>query len=265
MVTDSPRLTYRNDFIDATIIEPQDEVTRRACSLPARLKPVYKDEFKESAVIYTAELLNRADSLFSEVRSPLQHHERQGSDGRYFGQEDGTFSELALVMAGSQGHPDLCGGICKFWLRRGQCEKGSDCAYCHLDHSNAGPSSNLQKRQRELFQRLPSAAILMVAVPFFHERMGNIVTKAEKATAAGQQLSMLQQELHELLSASFDKATKAYPAVAKREERMKLENIFSRVRFRYMFDLISRSLYAEDRDAAEALQELRKRIQRSWP
>eukprot|EP00931_Biecheleriopsis_adriatica_P057716 TRINITY_DN3425_c1_g1_i3.p1 TRINITY_DN3425_c1_g1~~TRINITY_DN3425_c1_g1_i3.p1 ORF type:complete len:290 (-),score=52.69 TRINITY_DN3425_c1_g1_i3:210-1022(-) len=264
------QLVYRNCFIDSHAVELH-RGKRRACSLPSREKPI--DSHHEAAAAYVADFRTELDELGGPTS--LQHHRGCGSAGDCTEQEKGSFSEAAPEAAaehsgfdypaseGSRGHPFLCTSPCSFLLQ-GHCKMGSDCSRCHWEHSKSN-YLNIEKRDRQFLQRLTCAAILTVAIPLVHERLKSRIVKAKGTPAASQQLSMLQEELRDFLEASLAKAMSANPAVDAGAHRFRVKKIFSKTRLQYVFTLIIKSLDAEDKDAAKALQELVGRVRNLLP
>eukprot|EP00931_Biecheleriopsis_adriatica_P093469 TRINITY_DN6720_c0_g1_i3.p1 TRINITY_DN6720_c0_g1~~TRINITY_DN6720_c0_g1_i3.p1 ORF type:complete len:336 (+),score=26.30 TRINITY_DN6720_c0_g1_i3:62-1009(+) len=163
------------------------------------------------------------------------------------------------MSAGSRGHPEFCRRPCNFLLRQGYCRMGLDCTFCHLEHWSRS-AHHISKVHREMMRNLPCSVILATTIPVVHERMERIIAKAKKVPTACQSLSVLQQELCDILKASLAKVTRTNISVVTNTDLRKLAQELSRVNLSFLISLIVRSLRAEDEDAAEALQVYEHRI-----
>jgi len=68
---------------------------------------------------------------------------------------------------GSVGHPEVCRRPCIFFAA-GNCSSGIDCGYCHCDHSTR--PTHLDKRQREVIQKLSQAQLLQIILKHMRKR-----------------------------------------------------------------------------------------------
>eukprot|EP00931_Biecheleriopsis_adriatica_P093468 TRINITY_DN6720_c0_g1_i2.p1 TRINITY_DN6720_c0_g1~~TRINITY_DN6720_c0_g1_i2.p1 ORF type:complete len:309 (+),score=31.54 TRINITY_DN6720_c0_g1_i2:92-1018(+) len=167
------------------------------------------------------------------------------------------------MSEGSRGHPEFCRRPCNFLLRQGYCRMGLDCTFCHLEHWSRS-AHHISKMHREMMRSLPCSAILTTVIPLVRARMDCVIAKAKakakEAPMACQSLSVLQQELCDILKASLAKVAKVNPSVGTNSDLRKLTRELSRVNLSFLISLIVRSLREEDEDAAEALQVYEHRI-----
>eukprot|EP00931_Biecheleriopsis_adriatica_P033308 TRINITY_DN19332_c0_g1_i1.p1 TRINITY_DN19332_c0_g1~~TRINITY_DN19332_c0_g1_i1.p1 ORF type:complete len:274 (+),score=41.10 TRINITY_DN19332_c0_g1_i1:31-822(+) len=254
MAISLPGVILRNDFLAVEQGEAQEaRLTKRACSLPPREKPI--DDDLEAATAYVTRLqgsLDRLDNQSGSLETGLGVTEMPSEP---LSPPSGVHWP---VSAGSRGHPDFCRRPCMFLLR-GRCKMGSDCTHCHLDHTTRKKGFHLDKRDREFLQGLTCAVVLSAAIPLVHRHMQDIVAKAETAQAC-QELGMLQRELCDILEDSLAKAKKASPAEYTEYKEQRVMHMFSKLSVGYMLNCVIRSLRAEDEDAAEALREQMHRI-----
>lgn len=68
---------------------------------------------------------------------------------------------------GSLGHPELCHRPCLFFARE-RCQSGSECRYCHLDHSDR--PAGLDKSQRQAVKLLSQGQLLSLLLPHLQTR-----------------------------------------------------------------------------------------------
>eukprot|EP00931_Biecheleriopsis_adriatica_P026583 TRINITY_DN16160_c0_g1_i1.p1 TRINITY_DN16160_c0_g1~~TRINITY_DN16160_c0_g1_i1.p1 ORF type:complete len:306 (-),score=26.20 TRINITY_DN16160_c0_g1_i1:48-965(-) len=163
------------------------------------------------------------------------------------------------VSVGSRGHPEMCKRPCSFLLRVGYCRLGLNCTFCHLGHTNKH-AHHLSKTHRELVRSLPCSAILTTAIPIAHEHMDRIIAKAKDVPMAYQALSVLQQELSDVLMASLAKVTSANPSEGTTKNLKTLRKDLSKVSLSFLISTVIPSLSAEDGAGAVALQEVEHRI-----
>lgn len=85
--------------------------------------------------------------------------------------EDASESSLShnnwQPTEGSLGHPELCHRPCLFFARE-RCQSGSECRYCHLDHSDR--PAGLDKSQRQAVKLLSQGQLLSLLLPHLQTR-----------------------------------------------------------------------------------------------
>jgi len=69
---------------------------------------------------------------------------------------------------GSSGHPEMCKRICMFF-KRGNCQSGFDCKFCHLPHQQR--ESHLDKRKRELLSVVAAGTNLRMLMQSMRHRV----------------------------------------------------------------------------------------------
>eukprot|EP00930_Biecheleria_cincta_P042585 TRINITY_DN292_c0_g1_i10.p1 TRINITY_DN292_c0_g1~~TRINITY_DN292_c0_g1_i10.p1 ORF type:complete len:316 (-),score=54.46 TRINITY_DN292_c0_g1_i10:397-1272(-) len=110
--------------------------------------------------------------------------------------EVGTAGVEKLPSRGSMGHPEVCRRPC-IYFARGECQNGSDCGYCHMDHD--GRSAHLDKRNRDLLKKLSSADVLPLVLKLARSRALDIGILSEAAEV----LRVLENWSLTKLSATF--------------------------------------------------------------
>eukprot|EP00930_Biecheleria_cincta_P081324 TRINITY_DN7016_c0_g2_i5.p1 TRINITY_DN7016_c0_g2~~TRINITY_DN7016_c0_g2_i5.p1 ORF type:complete len:323 (-),score=55.41 TRINITY_DN7016_c0_g2_i5:125-1093(-) len=76
-----------------------------------------------------------------------------------------------LPSQGSSGHPEICRRPCLYFAR-GDCQSGSACGYCHLDHAER--ISHWDKRNREMLKRMTLADLLPLVLKLARKRAQDI-------------------------------------------------------------------------------------------
>lgn len=89
---------------------------------------------------------------------------------------------------GSIGHPELCSRPCLFFAE-GQCENGSNCLFCHGTHAKR--PAHLDKRNREMLQRLDLADRLAIMAPILRTKLSSTRDGGELVAALDQACRIL--------------------------------------------------------------------------
>jgi len=122
-------------------------------------------------------------SVHCKVRSsslpPEQGHQRSWSfrSDPYVDYADGLLEraganykwpmELGKCSKGSRGHPEACGRFCiRFFY--GNCHKGENFEFCHLEHKES--KLKLDKVQRQVLERLSQSEVLTLVLPHIEKR-----------------------------------------------------------------------------------------------
>ena len=140
------QLKYRFTFLDVTVDGKTDGEARRtrARSLPAIRSSV-------------------ANSETLAVDAWAHLHLRTLQEG-----QDATVDATA-PNRGSVGHPTLCSRPCIYMAKKGHCQKGVACGFCHHDH--CGPNDpKPDKQQRRLMSTMPRAELLGLLAELLRDR-----------------------------------------------------------------------------------------------
>eukprot|EP00931_Biecheleriopsis_adriatica_P067910 TRINITY_DN41961_c0_g1_i1.p1 TRINITY_DN41961_c0_g1~~TRINITY_DN41961_c0_g1_i1.p1 ORF type:complete len:258 (+),score=45.29 TRINITY_DN41961_c0_g1_i1:69-842(+) len=154
---------------------------------------------------------------------------------------------------GSRGHPEFCMRPCIFFAR-GECPNGTQCQYCHLDHSRK--PFHLDKSNREQLRSLHCAAVITASVPLVKNKMDDVIAGA--LPAARQELIMLRQEIIRILEASLAKELQANPH-ARTHMSQKLKQAFAKLSLPHILKHAIKTW--TDEDVSDSLKEIRTRIQ----
>ena len=84
------------------------------------------------------------------------------------------------VSAGSLGHPELCQRPCVHVAGGRQCEAGETCNYCHRPHRHV---SMLDVRQRRIFDKMPKAEFLRLALQLLEDRARTVELRGTEVFA----------------------------------------------------------------------------------
>jgi len=79
----------------------------------------------------------------------------------------GVSEEISSMSRGSFGHPHLCERVCTF-AAAGRCVSGSDCSYCHIQHTTK--QLHLDKRNRRMIKAMPYAARAALMLPIMERK-----------------------------------------------------------------------------------------------
>ena len=123
---------------------------------------------------------------------------------------------------GSQGHPELCHRPCLFFARE-RCQSGSECRYCHLDHSDR--PAGLDKSQRQAVKLLSQGQLLSLLLP-------HLQTRAEERG--------FLEEAQEILQMAGQGSQE--PISISNTLQRKLHKVFRKMSFSGMLGLIRQSM-----------------------
>mmetsp|Transcript_20142 Transcript_20142/g.51457 ORF Transcript_20142/g.51457 Transcript_20142/m.51457 type:complete len:532 (-) Transcript_20142:77-1672(-) len=87
------------------------------------------------------------------------------------GAHGAALTASSACKSGSVGHPELCKRPC-IHFARGDCSAGANCIFCHLPHS--GRSPHLDKRHRDLLQKLPFCDRVALALPTIRRQVARL-------------------------------------------------------------------------------------------
>eukprot|EP00434_Breviolum_minutum_P020101 symbB.v1.2.017726.t2/scaffold1366.1/size123243/2 len=89
--------------------------------------------------------------------------------------------ELGKCSKGSLGHPEVCGRFCiRFFY--GNCHKGENCEFCHLEHKES--KLKLDKVQRQVLEQLSQSEVLTLVLPHIEKRCTKHRLKLDLKTMA---------------------------------------------------------------------------------
>lgn len=80
---------------------------------------------------------------------------------------ESDMGKLLPPSQGSIGHPEVCRRPC-IYFARGDCQNGSACGYCHLDH--AGRGFHLDKWNRDMLKKMPFVDVLSLVLKLARKR-----------------------------------------------------------------------------------------------
>eukprot|EP00931_Biecheleriopsis_adriatica_P068444 TRINITY_DN42398_c0_g1_i1.p1 TRINITY_DN42398_c0_g1~~TRINITY_DN42398_c0_g1_i1.p1 ORF type:complete len:326 (-),score=60.70 TRINITY_DN42398_c0_g1_i1:92-1069(-) len=158
------------------------------------------------------------------------------------------------VSIGAAGHPEFCSRPCIFFVQ-GRCENGSECNYCHLEHTQR--PYHLDKTHRELLKSQPRASILCTTISILHERMDKIIEQA--VPSARPELITLKQNLQAVLETALAKEMTANPRASRftMKRNPKLQHAFSKLT---ASNILKYAAGSEDKETEDAIFSFRKRL-----
>ena len=250
------QLQYQHTFI--TVEEPKEVTRKRSESLPP-MKIRGSDEATEAQLMesemadYVSELAGNAAQNFGQKNSRQQGAEVPETltkenllDSIDSDSNESTVVPDELASRGSLGHPDVCRRPCVYF-KSGNCEHGSSCGFCHMEHSDRLPK--LDKKQRELIRSFTKSEVLSIMLRYLH-------LAAAKQGFELQAMEILQLVEHEVLAEGQD----PHVALERVPEKMfkRLHKTLIRMHFAGIVGLASKEQIGELRqNLADALERLR--------
>jgi len=99
------------------------------------------------------------------------------------------------ISPGSWGHPDLCSRPCLYFAA-GACTNGSNCEYCHLEHTKR--PAHLDKRQRDTLRAITKSEWVALVMPILESRVLSLDSSPETTALVEQMLQVCDLELGSL-------------------------------------------------------------------
>jgi len=253
------QLQYQHTFI--TVEEPKEVVLRRSKSLPPMKIRGSSDEATEAQVMesemadYVTRLAGNAALNFGQKNSVQQDAFEVPEaltkvnllDSIDSDSNESTVVPDELASKGSLGHPDVCRRPCVYF-KSGNCEHGSSCGFCHMEHSDRLPK--LDKKQRELIRSFTKSEVLSIMLRYLR-------LAAAKQGFELQATEILELVEHEVLAEGQDPNV----ALERVPEKMfkRLHKTLIRMHFAGIVGLASKEQIGELRqNLADALERLRE-------
>ena len=257
------QLQYQHTFI--TVEEPKEVLLSRSKSLPPMKIRGSTDEATEAQVMelemadYVTRLAGNAvlnfgqkNSMQQEVLEVIEVPETLTKEN-LLDSIDSDSNESTVVpyeelaSKGSLGHPDVCRRPCVYF-KSGNCEHGSSCGFCHMEHSDRLPK--LDKKQRELIRSFTKSEVLSIMLRYLR-------LAAVKQGFELQATEILELVEHEVLAEGQDPNV----ALERVPEKMfkRLHKTLIRMHFAGIVGLASKEQIGELRqNLADALERLRE-------
>lgn len=256
------QLQYQHTFI--TVEEPKEVLLSRSKSLPPMKFRGSSDEATEAQVMelemadYVTRLAGNAALNFGQKNSMQQDAEvlevpETLTKENLLDSIDSDSNESTVVpyeelaSKGSLGHPDVCRRPCVYF-KSGNCEHGSSCGFCHMEHSDRLPK--LDKKQRELIRSFTKSEVLSIMLRYLR-------LAAAKQGFELQATEILELVEHEVLAEGQDPNV----ALERVPEKMfkRLHKTLIRMHFAGIVGLASKEQIGELRqNLADALERLRE-------
>mmetsp|Transcript_86887 Transcript_86887/g.280698 ORF Transcript_86887/g.280698 Transcript_86887/m.280698 type:complete len:374 (+) Transcript_86887:57-1178(+) len=148
---------------------------------------------------------------------------------------------------GSAGHPQLCNRACLYFAT-GACTSGSDCHFCHMEHTKRGV--HLDRHHREMLRVMPPQEWAALVLPILKQRLQSVDDSPES-----------QGMLSDILARCGIPDAPMSSAMPQRSQRMFALNLRS-MSLKAMLAVVRYSLMQHDRLVEEKIDKFVQHLRR---